>query len=364
MRKSIRHRLSWTLVITLPIALLATIVAHGEVLIQERPAAAAVVTGVRPYPQYRNPVKSATTFRVGVYKPTLSPSLLSVNEFDKRTAHKVGLILTYSEWQTDFRLGVARAAWKNGQELIVQMEPKGVSLRAIVNGKYDRYLKTFADQVRWFGRPVVLGFAHEMNGGWYSWGKGRVATTIWVRAWRHVVRVFRGQHATNASWIWTIHHASGGLKQYWPGARFVDMVGVDGYFEKPGGTYAKIFGGPVRAIRKLTAKPILISETAVGPRTGHMARDIRQLFAGARRQHLAGIVWFDVHQFQPPYHQDWELEDHPRALAAFRAALQFTSTTERRNQMTRRTILAVASALAYKEWRWINDGGEAGHRDP
>ena len=36
------------------------------------------------------------------------------------------------------------------------------------------YLKTYADSVRDFGHAVVIGFGHEMNAPWYSWGYGHV----------------------------------------------------------------------------------------------------------------------------------------------------------------------------------------------
>jgi hypothetical protein len=40
-------------------------------------------------------------------------------------------------------------------EPFVQMEPVGASLAAIAAGKYDRYLQTYAGQVRAFGHPVT-----------------------------------------------------------------------------------------------------------------------------------------------------------------------------------------------------------------
>jgi hypothetical protein len=46
------------------------------------------------------------------------------------------------------------------------------------------------------------------------------------------------------------------------------------------------------------------------------------LFAGIRRYHLIGLVWFDAAQHSGPYHQDWQLEGHPAAVAAFRRGLQ------------------------------------------
>jgi hypothetical protein len=104
---------------------------------------------------------------------------------------------------------------------------------------------------------------------------------------------------------------------YWPGASYVDWVGIDGYYVRPRNTFQSRFMPTIRAVRKLTHKPLLISEAAVGPAAGQ-ARGIRNLFAAIRRHQLTGLVWFDMHQHGGINHQNWRLEDNPAALAAFR----------------------------------------------
>ena len=54
----------------------------------------------------------------------------------------------------------------------------------IAAGGYDSYLRSFANSVRDFGHPVVIGFGHEMNAPWYSWGYGSVPPSTFVAAWR------------------------------------------------------------------------------------------------------------------------------------------------------------------------------------
>ena len=44
--------------------------------------------------------------------------------------------------------------------------------RAIANGAYDGYIRQFALAVKQWGHPFLLGFAHEMNGTWFSWSTG------------------------------------------------------------------------------------------------------------------------------------------------------------------------------------------------
>ena len=52
----------------------------------------------------------------------------------------------------------------------MQIDPTLASVADIAAGDYDIYLSTYADAVRDFGHPVVIGFGHEMNADWYSWG--------------------------------------------------------------------------------------------------------------------------------------------------------------------------------------------------
>lgn len=122
------------------------------------------------------------------------------------------------------------------------------------------------------------------------------------------------------TWLLTLNVGfpnSGPVSAYWPGAAYVDWIGIDGYYVHPAATFKRVFLPTVRAVRKLTSKPVLISETAVGPIAGQV-RGIRNLFAAVRRHGLTGLIWFDQAQHHGIFHQDWRLEDNTAALAKFR----------------------------------------------
>ena len=206
--------------------------------------------------------------------------------------------------------------------MLVQIEPRSVTLASIVAGRWDSFLRSYALAVREFGHPVILSFGHEMNGTWYPWGAGHVSPAVFVAAWRHVVQVFRQEHASNAVWAWTVNSvnaASAALRQWWPGASWVSMVGIDGYYYRASDTFSSVFGRTIAQIRTFSGAPVLITETAVGS-TPDRAQQITALIAGVRAAHIVGMVWFDRTQHQGIFHQDWRLEDDPAALAAFRAA--------------------------------------------
>ncbi len=77
-----------------------------------------------------------------------------------------------------------------------------------------------------------------MNATWYSWGYHHVPPATFVAAWRHVVTLFRDQGAGNVTWLWTINAtlgSTGPIAAWWPGARYVTWVGIDGYYYRPRG---------------------------------------------------------------------------------------------------------------------------------
>ena len=110
---------------------------------------------------------------------------------------------------------------------------------------------------------------------------------------------------------------TGPIHSWWPGAAYVTWVGIDGYYYRSSDTFASVFGKTIAQARVLTHKPVLLSETAVGPAAGQAAK-IGNLFAGMRQYQTLGLVWFDIAQNDGVYHQDWRIENSREAQAAFR----------------------------------------------
>jgi Glycosyl hydrolase family 26 len=257
---------------------------------------------------------------LGVYEKGAPFTYQPVTAFAETAGRHPNLVGYYSGWGVPFARSFAETVHRRGAVTILQMDPTYASIPAIAGGGYDHYLRAFADSVRDFGHPVVIGFGHEMNADWYSWGYGHVPAPTFVAAWRHIVTLFRGQGADNVTWLWTINQdlsSTGPIASWWPGSRYVTWVGIDGYYYRPSSTFATVFGTTIAQVRTFTRKPLLLSETGVGPLAGQSMK-IKGLFAGMRQYQTLGLVWFDIAQHQGIYHQDWRIEDSRSAARAFR----------------------------------------------
>ncbi|MCW2901488.1 MAG: Beta-mannanase-like protein [Streptosporangiaceae bacterium] len=253
-----------------------------------------------------------------------APWQADVAQFTRAAGGRPTVIENYTRFGTPFDAARACEVTRDGALPLVQMNPTGTSMAAIAAGRYDRYLASYARAVRAYRDPLVLSFAHEMNGKWFSWGYTHTSPATFIAAWRHVHDVFTRAGARNVIWLWNvnrdIHRSQPTVvsppADWWPGSRYVTWVGIDAYFNNPSDTFRSVFAVTLTALRHFTHDPVLITETAVGPGP-EQARQIGSLFAGVRHTPgVLGFVWFDQDR-----RQKWHLEDRPPAAAAFRRAL-------------------------------------------
>jgi hypothetical protein len=102
---------------------------------------------------------------------------------------------------------------------------------AVVAGRQDDYVRRFAQSVARAKLTVYIRYAHEMNGEWYPWSRD---APNFVRAWRHVVDIFRAEGATNARWVFSLNPSlyqndtvwTNRVQQFWPGPEYVDYLGA------------------------------------------------------------------------------------------------------------------------------------------
>ena len=281
-----------------------------------------------PHSPVHSSLPPALDSYLGVFEPGSPPSYQPIEEFATAAGRQPNLIGYYSGWAQPFDTSFAEMVHRHGLIPFVQIDPSLASVAAIAAGSYDGYLRLYADNVKDYGHQVVIGFGHEMNATWYSWGYGKTPASTFVAAWRHIVTVFRGEGADNVTWLWTIQadrSGTGPIASWWPGPNYVTWVGIDGYYYLPSDTFVKVFAKTIGQVQEFTDDPILLSETAVTP-LGNPFASINNLFEGMSQYKVLGLVWFDKNQsdLSPPGpdHQNWRIEGNVPAEGAFRLGVR------------------------------------------
>jgi hypothetical protein len=267
----------------------------------------------------------------------LQPSGRALGVVDDKTPWQYGIVDTfteeagrapdireyYSSWGDDFDTEGNAFLWKHGRLPMMALVPSHTSLAGIAKGEDDAYVRRLAGQIAAYDGPLALSFAGEMNGPWNSWGPKHTKPVDFVASWKHVHDVFTEQGVTNVIWVWTPHVIDSGttakLRPYYPGSAYVDWVGLIGYYGPIDGTaFSSLFTPTLREIAGFYGKPVLIAETGVA-QSDQKEAHIRDLFRGAAKAGVIGLVWYDQRKDWPGSNQlmDWRISTSQGALAAF-----------------------------------------------
>lgn len=197
-------------------------------------------------------------------------------------------------------------------------------LSAIIGGRYDTYIRSWATGIASRPYPVVIRFAHEMNGFWYPWCEQSNGNHPgdYVKAWKHVHDIFTAAGAKNVTWLWSpnvTYPGAAPLRELYPGDDYVDWIGLSGYYGTAGRTsyisFDQIFDGTITQLRTFTRKPIVVTETGATNATGQQAQWIRQMFSQLRKHpEIIGVIWFEATK-----EIDWRIAHTPASAAAFAA---------------------------------------------
>jgi Glycosyl hydrolase family 26 len=219
----------------------------------------------------------------------------------------------YTAFGSSFPVTVASEYRSRHMLPFIQVNPRKVKLSDVARGRYDSYLRTYAEAARQFCSPLVYSVGHEFNGNWYPWGHRHTRPAVFVAAWRHMHDIFTQEKASNVVWAWDPDHAAQDPVPWWPGSSYVSWIGIDGYFRKPGQTsFRVLFGERIANIRKFSKAPILIAETGAPP-SRHRAKQLQILLDGMRSYGLLGLIYFDI-----PAIQDYRIDHDQAALAVLK----------------------------------------------
>jgi len=308
---------------------------------------------------------------LGAYLPPPGDAATRIARFRNRTGRVPAIVALYAGWGGDFSQfyedgikaymqGVVEA----GATPMLTWEPWAgnardgrYALRNLITSDFcpnttsacqgldDAYVRTFAQEMSdWLeheesdGATVLIRLAHEMNGGWYSWGKRNGNTPAEYKAfWRYVVSTFREVLApdvrSRVKWVWAPNNPASSavkLKDYWPGASWVDYMGFSSYNwgrAVSWGTWKSMYAIYRPSMQQLTAisptKPVIVSETGSTEKGGDKPAWIRKGYAMLKTTwpRLVAVVWQDS---VDPRGYDWRVGSTRASRDAYRKVVAMT----------------------------------------
>jgi len=277
---------------------------------------------------------------LGVFREGAPKNLGYIKQFEQQAGKKPAMIMWYQDWAQEFPKDDAMAVVTYGAVPHIVWEPwywsdhEKVKLKDIISGKWDGYIRNWAKAIKDFGHPILLRVAHEMNMEGYPWGivNNEKNPETYIKAFRHIVDIFKGENAVNAKFVWAPMNYSfpneswnDWVKAY-PGNDYVDWVGFDGY--NWGNTQSwsdwqvlkYLFRDQVRRAHKLwPSKPVMIAEFASAEQGGDKAAWIKEIpgYLKTSMRDIDVIVWFDTKK-----ETDWRINSSEKSLAAFKAIMK------------------------------------------
>jgi hypothetical protein len=218
-----------------------------------------------------------------------------------------------------------RANWDEG------CKDKTYALAKIVDGRFDAPLRAYARAAAASRIPLLIEFGTEANGDWFPWsGICNGGAASFRGAYRHIVTLFRAQGANNVTWVF---HLDAGdpakFAGYYPGAAYVDWVGLSAYgAQVPGDaspSFRTVFDPAYRELAALApGKPIALLEFGtIEPGKAAWIAEALRLIASGRYPRLKAESYWDSNWTNDGAGPSiMRIDSSPQVLAAYRAGVR------------------------------------------
>lgn len=236
----------------------------------------------------------------------------------------------------------------------VELEPwnfdqSAILFTAIEAGTYDTFLTDLGSDIAASGKPCIITFAHEMNvSGQYPWSFDAVETlgaghgsgpggadltpANWITGWKYVRAKVNSTAGGLALFMWACSADTGGTSTtspspWWPGATFLDMVGIDGYEALEGSptTFNGVFAASLADVRAQGwSGDIYVSETNLALMVSGGGDSIPTFVADMAAAGMSGILEFEDSGLPQMTTAQWTA--YNAAIAAHFGAPTVTST--------------------------------------
>jgi Beta-mannanase len=281
----------------------------------------------------------------GIFNPLFHPNVFTpgavenFKSYEQSLGHKFDFVMTYTEFYKPFPNKLVADTYADGRIMMLTWAPvmdSGLStviIPNIANGDYDTYIAEWAKQVKDVGEPVFVRIANEMNGDWDPWCAWFYSKDpdLYIEAWQRIYDIFKQQGVDNAIFVWNPHDRSfpnfkwNNAEVYYPGADYVDWVGLTGYNNGTGypaetwRNFNEIYFSLYQDyLRKYPGKPFMITEFSCSELGGNKAawiHDAMTYLSGYSNIRIA--VWYD----QTDGMRFYRIDSSPEAKEAFRLGL-------------------------------------------
>lgn len=265
--------------------------------------------------------ESTPQIMLGIWQPPAPGDLRPLEQMEHDIGRAVDIIPWYQAWGSKdysaFRADKVQQVLDRNAIPMITWEPWDTkhgthqpqfALRQIPKGKFDHYIWSWARGAAAIDGPILIRFAHEMNGNWYPWAIGVNGTTEqhYKDAWRHIVGIFRAAGADNVQFVWSPNKDYPGatpLASVYPGDDIVDWLAIDGYNFGTASegqswrSFNETFKPTYDQLAEIADKPVMIAETGSAEIGGDKAAWIREGLDHANLTTaypaLRAVVWFN-----------------------------------------------------------------------
>jgi hypothetical protein len=333
----------------------ATVAILGTVALSPSIALGAPRHGATHRPDHLSKLISPAKKYYGMFVSQAPASMAPINKVTQETGKQPNMSLFYRAWDSAAAAGtsnipvggIANACnagmlpmltWESWDTNVTQSDgapawsQPDFSPATIANGTYDAYIRSSAQQIKNLDCPIALRLDQEQNGYWYPWGittQGmNNSAADYAAMWRHIWTIFNQVGVQNVLWVWSpdiqSHKHTGlpDLSASYPGNRYVDWIGIDGYlYNNPHETFYEKFQPTFDQLRTFVAhKPWIVAECGVGTGARKPQQIKNVLSAVARRKRLIGMNYFDTNKATD--HSNWTFDETQSSLDAFKNAIQ------------------------------------------
>ena len=188
---------------------------------------------------------------LGAYASGFGSTAPQITQFESTLGSKVAVASSFRGWGDVFPDAVQQKDAATGHTLLIAWDLGATSatrFTTFTSHAHDAYLAQEAAAARAFGKTLYIRPWAEMNADWSAFQPTTDAArpaggtyAQFIAAWRYVVTYFRAHGATNVRWVFNpttdTYAETTSVASIWPGAAYVDVLGLDGYNWGTGGIF-------------------------------------------------------------------------------------------------------------------------------